>query len=153
MNNERLFRILVLADIVLATLTILTEITLTLPQPLQKYVFSTYFEWGVAGPALFIFWIAIVAATVVSWVGLLLYWWPARALYVGAWVAMLILILASGPSVLTAPGAVLDTLEHLVSGILIGMMYFSDVKLRFEEDDIVERRALSPPKTPKMPAS
>jgi hypothetical protein len=57
--------------------------------------------------------------------------------------------------VLTAPGAVLDTLEHLVSGILIGMMYFSDVKLRFEEDDdvIVERRALSPPKTPNMPAS
>jgi len=139
MRNERIFRILVLADIILALSTIAAEFAFhsTLPASLQKYVVTSFFEWDVTGPALFIFWLGIVAATVVSWVGLLLYWWPARGIYVGSWIAMLVLILASGPSVLTAPGAVLDTLEHIVSGLVIAMMYFTDVKTLFEEDDVV----------------
>jgi len=140
MQKDRLFRILVLADIVLVTLTIAAEFAFhgTLPEPLRAYAWSTYFgNWSVTAFALLMFWLAIVVATLVSWVGLLLYWWPARAFYVGAWLAMLVLLATSGPSVLTAPGAALDTLEHIVGGILIGMMYFSDeVRQRFEESDL-----------------
>ena len=140
MRKDRLFQLLVLADIVLVTLTIAAEFAFhrTLPEALRAYVWTAYTgNWSATGIFLLLFWILIVTATLVSWVGLLLYWWPARAFYVGAWLAMLVLLLVSGPSVLTAPGAALDTLEHIVGGILIGMMYFTnEVRQRFEERDL-----------------
>lgn len=140
MRKDRLFQILVIADIALATLTIAAEFAFhrTLPEALRAYAWTQYVgNWNFTGVALFFLWIVLITATIISWIGLLLYWWPARAFYVGAWVAMLVMLLASGPSVLTAPGAALDTLEHVVGGILIGMMYFSDdVRQRFEESDL-----------------
>ena len=136
MRNDRALLILVLADFALVMFTIAAEFALrsTLPHPLRGFASSP--EWSLADIALFPWWFAIVGATVVSWIGLLNYWWPARMLYVGAWVAWLVLVALSGPSVMTAVGAAIETAEHLVGGLIIGLVYFSDLSRRFEEGDL-----------------
>ncbi len=105
MRNDRVLLILVVADFVLVMLTLAGDFVLssTLPPPLRDYVSSrhaslTHTVW-------FPLWAGIAVVTLVSWIGLLNYWWPARILYVGAWAAWILLVAASGPSVTTATGA------------------------------------------------
>ena len=136
MRNDRALLILVLADIVLVILTVVTEVALnsTLPAPLRPY-------GGLGHPTLadlvrLPLWITIVVGTFVGWIGLLNYWWPSRGIYAGAWAAWLLLVAVSGPSVMTAAGAAVETLEHLVGGAIIALVYFSDLSKRFEEDDV-----------------
>ena len=136
MRNDRALLILVLADIALVILTVVAEVSLnfTLPTPLRPY-------GGLGHPTLadlvrFPMWITIVAGTVVAWIGLLNYWWPSRMIYAVAWGAWLLLVAVSGPSVMTAVGAAIETLEHLVGGAIIALVYFSDLSKRFEEDDV-----------------
>jgi hypothetical protein len=136
MRNDRVLLILVVADFALVMFTLVAEFALssTLPQPLRGY--ASLPEFTLADIALFPWWLAIVGATLVSWIGLLNYWWPSRILYVGAWLAWLVLVALSGPSVMTAAGAAIETLEHLVGGTIIGVVYFSDLSKRFEEGDL-----------------
>ena len=144
MRKDSLFRLLVAADIALALLTIAAEFAFnfTLPQPLRAYVWTSFTDWSLGGTLLFFLWIAVVAFTVISWIGLLSFWWPSRMMYVGAWIGMLAVLLLSGASVLTAPGAMLDTLSQITSGIVIGMMFFNDeVKQRFDEAGLVAAEA------------
>ena len=137
MRNDRALLILVIADFALVILTLVTEVAFnpSLPVPLRDY--------GGLGARLtigdilrFPLWITIVMATLVSWIGLLNYWWPSRMIYTVAWIAWLALVALSGPSVMTAAGAAIETLEHLVGGAIIGLVYFSDLSKRFEEDDV-----------------
>jgi hypothetical protein len=81
-------------------------------------------------------WVAIAVTTLVSWIGLLNHWWPARILYVGSWAAWILLVAASGPSVTSAIGATLETLEHLAGGAIIGIVYFSDLSKRFDDAEL-----------------
>lgn len=132
MRNERVLLILVLADFALVIGTIAAEAALSfmLPAPLLEEVIRPNLADLVRLP----WFIAIVLATVVSWIGLLNYWVPARILYLGAWAAWLVLVATAGPSVMTGPGAAIETLEHLVGGAIIGVVYFSDLRRRFDDD-------------------
>jgi hypothetical protein len=136
MRNDRVLLILVAADFVLVMLTVVAEFALspTLPDPLRKY--ASLLELSLDHIVLFPVWLGIVVATLVSWIGLLNYWWPSRILYVGAWLAWLGLVALSGPSVMTAAGAAIETLEHLVGGMIIGVVYFSDLSKRFDEAEL-----------------
>ena len=138
MRKERLLSLLVAADFVVSVASIILEAFLykTLPGELQKYVFD-----GFSGPfrltifSVLIFWGFALAATITAWVGLLFRWRWARELYLAAWAAMLAVVVLSGPSVMTGAGAAMETLAAIVSGILIGFVYFSDGKKLFEDDD------------------
>src|SRR5262249_16305695 len=136
MRNDRVLLILVVADVVLVMLTIAAEVVLTpaLPEPLRH--FTGLPGWSLANFVRLTFWIGIALVTMVSWIGLLQYWWPARILYVGSWAAWIVLVLASGPSVTTAAGATIETIDHLVGGAIIGLVYFSDLQKRFEEREL-----------------
>ena len=136
MRNDRALLVLVLADFALVILTIVTELSFqsTLPAALRDY-------GGFGHPTLgdivrIPVWIAIAMGTFVAWIGLLNYWWPSRMIYAVAWAAWLLLVAMSGPSVMTAAGAAVETLEHLVGGAIIALVYFSDLSKRFEEDDV-----------------
>jgi hypothetical protein len=76
----------------------------------------------------------VVGGTVVAWLGLLNYWRFSRELYVTAWVFWVLLILLSGPSVMTPVGAMVDTLESVVGGAIMSLVYFSDLSRRFVRD-------------------
>ena len=131
MRNDRVLFVLVVADFVLVLLVVGAEWVLnsTLPQPLRDYTGG----WSFADILRFPLWVGIAIVTLVSWIGLLNYWWPARILYVVAWAAWLLLVAASGPTVMTAAGAAIETLEHLVGGAIIGLVYFSDLNKRFDD--------------------
>lgn len=136
MRNERLLPLLVLADFVLSVASIAIEGILhgTLPGDLQAYVFESFGPpWSLSGLAVTVFWSVALGATITAWIGLLVRWRFAREIYLAAWGAMLAVVLLSGPSVMTAAGAVVETLAAIVSGILIGFVYFSDGKKLFVE--------------------
>jgi len=138
MRKDTLFRILIVVDFALAMLTIAAEIALgwTLPAPLREFVQRTWFDWSAAGVFLFILGAGVIGATVISWVGLFLFWWPARGIYVSAWAVWLVLLVLSGPSVMTGAGAALHTAEAVIGGILIALMYFTEVSDKFDEAEL-----------------
>jgi purine-cytosine permease-like protein len=73
-----------------------------------------------------------VSCTVVAWVGLLNLWRFARRLYLVGWAMWIPLLLLSGPSVMTSLGAMLSTVEAVVGGAIVGLVYFSDLSRHFE---------------------
>ena len=138
MSKERLLLTLVLADVVLAFGVVTSEIAFrwTLPTALLGYSiggFSDPSPWSLGLSAL---WYVVVGCTVVAWIGLLNYWRFSRELYVTAWVFWVLLILLSGPSVMTPVGAMVDTLESVVGGAIMSLVYFSDLSRRFVRDPL-----------------
>jgi hypothetical protein len=135
MAKDRLLLVLVAADVLLAFSSIGAEMffSWTLPGALQKYLESR--AWTPSTPweyALCVLWAGSVGCTVAGWIGLINYWSFARRLYLVAWATWTLLILLSGPSVLTPVGAVVDTLGAVVAGAILGLVYFSDLSRRFE---------------------
>ena len=135
MSRAKALMVLVIADVVLAFSVIGAELFFnwTLPGDLRAYTDS----WWKARSnpldlAVFAFWAMGVALTLASWVALLNMWWFARRLYVVAWSVWMMLVLFSGPSVLNPVGAMFNTLETLVAGAILGLVYFSDLSRHFE---------------------
>lgn len=135
MNKERVLVALVAADVLLVFTVIGAELAFywTLPGSLQDYAFPQAFSpsspWELS---LFVLWAATVACTMAAWIGLLNFWWFARRLYLVAWGTWVLLVLLSGPSVMTPVGAMLDTLDSIVGGAIVGLVYFSDLSRCFE---------------------
>lgn len=137
MSKDRLLVVLVAADFFLAIALIVAEVWLhdTLPAPLRSYIVS---QSGASGLAAGLFglslWSVMASLSFVSWIGLLAGWSVARPLYVVSWITWVLRIASNGPSILSPIGAALDTLETLVGGMIIGLVYFSDLSRRFERD-------------------
>ena len=137
MSRERALVVLVAADVFLAFSGIGVEMFFgwTLPGPLRDFV-----RWSGAVSfrqfGLLALWGLTAACAISAWVGLLNYWWFARRLYVIACIASTTRILFSGPSVATPFGAMLDTLNSLVGGVILGLIYFSDLSRRFERSPV-----------------
>jgi hypothetical protein len=77
-------------------------------------------------------WVAVTAATILAWVGLLNLWRPARAIYFWTWVAALLLLPLESARVFSPAGYMLDTAASLVGGALLGVLYFSNARTYFE---------------------
>jgi hypothetical protein len=77
-----------------------------------------------------------VGSTLVAWVGLLNHWWFARRLYLAAWISWFVLLLFSGPSVSTPLGAMFSTMEGVIGGAILGLVYFSDLSRSFERSPL-----------------
>jgi hypothetical protein len=135
MNKERLLVGLIVADVLLAFAVIGAEIAFswTLPGPLRDYAFREAFSLSsVWDFSLLFLWATTISCTLVAWVGMMNYWWFARRLYVMAWCTWLLLVLVSGPSVMNPVSAMFSTLESVVGGAIIGLVYFSDLSRHFE---------------------
>ena len=139
MSRNQMLTVLVLADVVTAFSTIGSEMFFgwTLPRQLQEYtgpqnmaIFS--------GRALILLplWAITVGSTLVAWVGLLNHWWFARRLYLAAWIAWSVLVLCSGPSVATSLGSMFSTVEAVIGGAILGLVYFSDLSREFERPEV-----------------
>jgi hypothetical protein len=82
--------------------------------------------------ALTALWMAVNAATVLAWIGILNLWRPARAIYFWTWVATLLLLPIESAWVFAPLGYMLDSAATLVGGALIGVLYFSDARAHFD---------------------
>jgi len=133
MSKERLLTVLVLADFVLGVSAIAVESAMqwTLP-PLLREAIPGSAVAGTVQTLATALWFVSAATFVLAWIGLLSFWRWARGLYLLAWGLAILVGALDGPSVMTAPGGVLDVVGTLVSGSLIGLVYFSDLSRRFE---------------------
>lgn len=135
MNKDRVLLALVAADVLLCFGTIGAELMFhwTLPASLREYAWSPMLSFrGAWDAVLFGMWSLTIGATLVAWVGLLNYWSFARPLYLSAWVTWVLLLLLSGPSVMTSVGAMVTTMESVVGGTILGLVYFSELAPSYE---------------------
>jgi len=137
MNQVRLFRVLVSAQIGLAVLAIAASLRLekTLPEALQAYLraqrdapFSSK-DAVLAATAM-----PLLAAMVVAWIALLRFWRIGPWLYLATTVAGIALTVATGPSVTTAIESTLQTASSVIAGAIIALAFFSDVAARFRKN-------------------
>jgi len=141
MNRNQMLLALVLADVLTAFASIGSELFFgwTLPVELKDFARDQNRAFF-TGRALFLtpLWSLTVLATVVAWVGLLNRWWFARRLYLAAWITWLFLLLLSGPSVMTALGAMFSTAEAAIGGAILALVYFSELSRYFERPRLQE---------------
>ena len=134
MNQLRLFRVLVWAQIGLVVLAIAASLRLekTLPETLQAYLRAQQDAPFTSKDAILTAaGIPLLAAMVVAWIALLRSWRIGPWFYLGTTVAGIVLALATGPSVTTAIETTLDTASSVIAGAIIAMAFFSDVAARF----------------------
>jgi hypothetical protein len=135
MNKTHLLWTLVAADVLLSFGTIGAEMFFgwTFPPPLAEFVRHRFAQLPGPGNA---FQLVLLAACVVcafgAWIGLVNYWRPARRLYLVSWAIWLLLILISGPSVMNSVAAMFRVMNAAVGGVIIGLVYFSELSHRFE---------------------
>jgi hypothetical protein len=134
MNQLRLYRVLVAAQIGLTLLSVLASARLqrTLPAPLQAYLQAqqdaplTGRELAVGASS-----IALLALLVTAWIGLWQFWRIAPWLYLAGCVGAFLLVLGSGPTVETAIETALSTAWSAVGGVVLSMSFFSDLRGKF----------------------
>ena len=135
MNRVRTLYALIAADVFLAFATIGVESVFHkfLPPTLADHQMRSWLEWRGGATAVFelAVWAASVAAFLIAWIGLASFWPRAREIYLAAWSLTALSLALGGPSVLTSPGSVLDSVGTLVSGALIGLVWFSELAPRY----------------------
>jgi len=129
MDKSRLLWILVAADVLLAFGSVGAEAFFgwTLPPALADHNRTT----GTGAVQLLLLVLATIGAFV-AWIGLVSFWRAARGLYLFALASGVVLTLASGPRVTTSVGEAFSALNMLISGAILGLVYFSDLSRRFE---------------------
>ena len=143
MNKSRLLLMLVAIDVLLAFASVGAEMFFgwTLPPPLAAYARHRVSRLPGAGDA---FQLLLLGTCVLcafgAWLGLVNYWRPARRLYLVSWGTWMLLVLLSGPSVKPSVAAMIGVMNALVGGVIIGLVYFSELAQRFERPS-VERTA------------
>ena len=132
MNKERALVVLVALDVflVFASMGVEAFFSWTLPEELRDH--HGFGVFGLRTLGMLSLWGITAACAITAWVGLINHWWFARRLYVVACVASLVLTLGAGPAVSTPLGAVLDRLDWLVGGAIVGLIYFTDLSRHFE---------------------
>jgi hypothetical protein len=135
MKADKALQILVYCDagITIVSMAVNRALSEFLPAPLPRFLEQQAAATRAAGDlAVTTLWIAVDAATLLAWIGLLNRWRPARALYFWTWVTALFLIPIETAWVFPAVGYMLDSAATLVGGALLGVLYFSDAKAHFE---------------------
>jgi hypothetical protein len=134
MNQLRLFRVLVVAQMALTLLSTLASARLeqTLPAPLLAYLQArkdgplTGRETAVAAGS-----VILMALLVVAWIALLRFWRIGPWIYLASCVAGVVLVLAGGPTVESPIQTALDTAWSAVGGVVLSMSFFSDLRGKF----------------------
>ena len=135
MNKNRLLVLLVAVNVLFAFASVGVEgfFGWTLPPSLADYARLRFSR--VPGPGDVVP-LALLATTVLtafaSWIGLVSGWRFARTLFLVSSATWVLHTLVAGPSVRTSVGAMFGVLDAMVGGVIIGLVYFSDLSSRFE---------------------
>ena len=146
MNKSRLLLTLVVANVLFAFASVGAEgfFGWTLPPALAEYERARFASFSIANPAdvLRLFMIAVCSLLAfAAWIGLASFWRHGRRLYLVSWAVWLLYVLVSGDRVRTSVGSVFGTLDALVAGVIVGLVYFSDLARRFERTPIAAPEA------------
>lgn len=128
MNVRKALRIAILAEwgLIIATIASSFLLESSLPSPLRGYVQAeSERDLTPADLPVAIGGILILVLTVVGTIGLFLFQRWARPLYLVTTLASFAVVLLAGPSVEHAASETLGELAVLVSGVILGMIYFT----------------------------
>ena len=125
MKSERVLPILVYCDAAISILSIAVNRALAGLSPSPPASVAS------GDIVLTTLWMAVNAATVLAWIGLLNLWRPARAIYFWTWVATLLLLPLESAWIFAPVGYMLDSAATLVGGAVLGLLYFSDAGAPF----------------------
>jgi hypothetical protein len=132
MNKKHVLWFLIVANILLAFGSVGAEglFAWTLPPGLAAY---RHEGWGLAG-ALRLMFVGLTALVgLASWIGLASFWRHARGLFVFAIALDISFRLVAGPLVTPSIGAAFRMAEAIVTGMILGLVYFSDLARAFEK--------------------
>ena len=137
MNNNRLLRTLVVANVLLAFASVGAEAFFgwTLPPALADYTlprFSDFAVMGAGGASQLLLVATSALCAFAAWIGLLSYWRFSRRLFVISLAITLLHVLVAGPSVTTSVGAMFSILDSVVAGAILGLVYCTELAHRFE---------------------
>lgn len=137
MNRDQLLKTLVVANIVCAFASVGAEAFFgwTLPPALADYTRSRFTSFAPTGPGggiAFLLILAGAACAIAAWIGLLGYRRSSRRLLLASLGLSILHALFAGPSVRSSVGAMFGVMDAVASGLLIGLVYFSDLASRFE---------------------
>ena len=146
MNNRRTLEALILADVLVSVLSAVWDAVLgrILPADLRGAVASGTAGWTLPANLSLALWIGVCAGTVLSWIGLANLLRVARPLYAASWIGYLALAALRGTGVGSPIGSALDLLAGLVGGMILAVVYFSDLSAQF--------RPLGPASRQPLPA-
>jgi hypothetical protein len=136
MNKSHLLRILVAANVLLAFASVGAEAFFgwTLPPELAQYE-RARLAIDFSNP-IYVLRVLMIAVTSLlafaAWIGLASFWRHARGLYLVSWATWIFFVLFAGARVRTSVGSAFGVMEALVAGVIVGLVYFSDLAGRFE---------------------
>ncbi len=134
MTQARLLRALIVAEIALTALALPFGFVddRFLPLPLQAYTRAESESPLRLQEVLFLMLaLPVLTTLVVAWIGLLRWWRAAPALYLAACAGNVVLLLMGGPTVQSALFTAADTASSMLSGVILGLVYFSALRERF----------------------
>lgn len=129
------FRVLVLASIVLGLLAGAIDLLVpSLVPPELREAFnqleaSREYNFIVEGSLV----IALLLAALVSTIGLLLFWKPARLIYIASFLASYVYIGVFGPQLSSGPSVAIELLSEFIAGIVAVLMYTKPISTHFEK--------------------
>jgi len=133
-NQLRLFRILIGAQIAVTALSIAASVRLerTLPPPLLAFVEARSNRSFDRGDLIAIIGTLLLAPLlVVAWIGLLRFWRIGPWLFFASCVVAFVVELGGGPTVETAIETALGTAWKTIGGVILSMSLFSDLRGKF----------------------
>ena len=134
MNQPRLFRILIGAQIAVTLLEIAAAVRLerTLPPPLLAYVQARSQMPATNGRlAAIVADLLLAPLLIVALIALLRFWRIGPWLYLASLVGAFLVVLGAGPTVETAIETALNTAWSTIGGVILAMSLLSDLRGKF----------------------
>jgi len=114
--------------------------TSTLPEPLRNYLELQYKNpENTIGPNLeALSWVSLfgMSLLLVSMIGLWVLWRPARMLFTAYLLCLAVAIVLAGPLVESSLTSVLAFMNTIISGLILGMIYFSPLREHFDAPEL-----------------
>jgi hypothetical protein len=104
-----------------------------LPAELRAFLESpSDSHWIADHPAYHWILAALIILTIVSWVALWRGWRSGRRLYTALWICSLPTYAIGAPWITGALGSVAELLSGINGGMILGLLYFSEIRTRYE---------------------
>lgn len=135
MNKKRLLWFLIVANVLLAFGSVGAEgfFSWTLPPALAAYRHDRWGAWDLPGAFRLILICTTALVGFASWIGLASFWRHARGLFVFSIALDLFFRLVAGPLVTPSIGAAFRMADAIVAGMILGLVYFSDLARAFDK--------------------
>lgn len=104
-----------------------------LPPLLREFQNQAYASFRVTDFLLLAIALPLLVLMIVTWVALWRGWRGGRIMYTIVWISTVPILLLAGPSVRTPIHALVDTAASLVGGLILGFLYFSDIRRLYDE--------------------